>query len=82
MHVDPSNDSLWVASAAAPFMINATPAEAGVSILARIDLARGRVTASYQLAGSGLLERLSRGGWFGLRHRIPWRHHLCVATNA
>ncbi len=61
MYADPSNDTLWVASAAAPFMINATPAEAGGSILARIDLARGRVIASYRLAGSGLLNDLSRG---------------------
>ena len=61
MYADPSNDTLWVASAAAPFMINATPAEAGGSILARIDLARGRVIASYRLACSGQLNDLSRG---------------------
>ncbi len=55
MRVDVRRDTLWVASAAAPFMLNATPAEAGRAMLSRIDLARGRVAASHALAGPGLL---------------------------
>lgn len=55
MRVDVRRDTLWVASAAAPFMLNATPAEAGRALLSRIDLARGRVAASFALPGPGLL---------------------------
>lgn len=55
MRVDVRRDTLWVASAAAPFMLNATPAEAGRAMLSRIDLARGRVAASFALPGPGLL---------------------------
>jgi sugar lactone lactonase YvrE len=61
MQADPARDALWVASAAAPFMINASPADAGRSMLARIDLASGRVAATYPLAGRGLLNDLARG---------------------
>lgn len=61
MQADPARDSLWVASAAAPFMINATPAEAGRAMLSRIDLAGGRVAASFPLEGRGLLNDLARG---------------------
>lgn len=59
MTVDTATDSLWVASAAAPFMLDAKPAEAGRTMLSRIDLARGRVAASYPLAGPGLLNDLA-----------------------
>jgi sugar lactone lactonase YvrE len=55
MRVDGRRDTLWVASAAAPFMLDATPAEAGRAMLSRIDLARGRVAASFALPGPGLL---------------------------
>ena len=60
MSVDPATDSLWVASAAAPFMIDAKPAEAGRATLSRIDLAKGRVAASYPLPGPGMLNDLAR----------------------
>jgi hypothetical protein len=60
MQADPARDSLWVASAAAPFMLNASPADAGRSMLARIDLALGRVVATYPLPGPGLLNDLAR----------------------
>ena len=59
MAVDPARDALWVASAAAPFMLDAKPAESGRTMISRIDLARGRVAASYALAGSGLLNDLA-----------------------
>ena len=64
MTVDTANDALWVASAAAPFMIDPKPAEPGRTMVSRIDLARGRVTASYPLAGPGLLNdvALARDG--------------------
>ncbi len=61
MQADPARDTLWVASAAAPFMINPQPAESGRTILSRIDLARGRVEASYALPGRGLLNDLAVG---------------------
>jgi glucose/arabinose dehydrogenase len=64
MTVDAGSDALWVASAAAPFMIDPKPAEPGRTMISRIDLARGRVTASYPLAGPGLLNdvALARDG--------------------
>ena len=61
MSVDPATDSLWVASTAAPFMIDAKPAETGRAALSRIDLAKGRVVASYPLSGPGMLNDLARG---------------------
>jgi sugar lactone lactonase YvrE len=60
MSVDPATDSLWVASTAAPFMIDAKPADAGRAMLSRIDLAKGRVAASYALPGTGMLNDLAR----------------------
>lgn len=61
MQADPARDALWVASAAAPFMLDAKPAETGRALLSRIDLAQGRVTASYPLPGTGLLNDVARG---------------------
>lgn len=61
MVVDAATDSLWVASAAAPFMAEAKPEEAGTAMLARIDLATGRVVASYPHRG-GLLNDLALAG--------------------
>lgn len=61
MQADPARDALWVASAAAPFMLDAKPTDAGRALLSRIDLAQGRVTASYPLPGPGLLNDLTRG---------------------
>ncbi len=61
MTVDAATDSLWVASTAAPFMINAQQVESGRAALVRIDLAHGRVTASYALPGPGLLNDVARG---------------------
>lgn len=80
MTVDSASDALWVASAAAPFMIDPKPAEPGRTMISRIDLARGRVSASYPLPGPGLLNDValardgtlyatdSRGGGV---HRLP-----------
>jgi len=58
--VDPATDSLWVASTAAPFMIDRTPENAGRAMLARIDLALGRVVDLYPLAGHAMLNDLTR----------------------
>jgi len=55
MTVDAATDTLWVASVAAPFMLDPKPAEPGRTMISRIDLARGRVAASYPLAVPGLL---------------------------
>lgn len=60
MMVDPATDSLWVASTAAPFMIDRTPENAGRAMLARIDLALGRVVDLYPLAGHAMLNDLTR----------------------
>lgn len=60
MTVDPATDSLWVASTAAPFMLERQPGDAGRALLARIDLARGRVAAAFPLAGGGMLNDLAR----------------------
>ena len=64
MTVDAATDALWVASAAAPFMVGAKPAEAGRTMISRIDLARGRVAVSYPLPTPGLLNdvALARNG--------------------
>lgn len=59
MRVDTTNDALWIASTAAPFMIDAASAQPGSSLLARIDLAAGRVVATYPLVGSGMLNDLT-----------------------
>ncbi|MEF9978441.1 MAG: hypothetical protein RR969_09615 [Thermomonas sp.] len=58
MDVDAEGDVLWVASAAAPFMRDAASAKAGETRLSRIDLASGRVLASYAPADPGLLNDL------------------------
>jgi hypothetical protein len=59
MQVDAARDLLWVASAAAPFMVDAQSADAGRTMLARIDLASGRVDATFALPGTGLLNDLA-----------------------
>lgn len=58
MDVDAARDTLWVASAAAPFMRDAASAKPGETRLSRIDLASGRVIASYTPASAGLLNDL------------------------
>ena len=58
MDVDAARDTLWVASAAAPFMRDAAAAKPGETRLSRIDLASGRVIASYAPAVPGLLNDL------------------------
>ena len=58
MDVDAERDTLWVASATAPFMRDAASAKAGETRLSRIDLATGRVLASYAPANAGLLNDL------------------------
>ena len=58
MDVDAARDTLWVASAAAPFMRDADSAKPGETRLSRIDLASGRVVASYKPASAGLLNDL------------------------
>lgn len=60
MQVDAPGDSLWVASTAAPFMRDARADEAGSARLARIDLATGRVAATFPLPGKGMLNDLAR----------------------
>lgn len=55
MAVDAGSDSLWVASAAAPFMRDARAEEAGTTLLARIDLRQGRTVQTWRLPGPGLL---------------------------
>jgi sugar lactone lactonase YvrE len=57
MAVDPRTDSLWVASTAAPFMLDAK--DGSGAMLARIDLARGRVASVYPLPGRVLLNDLA-----------------------
>lgn len=58
MDVDAMRDALWVASAAAPFMRDAASAKPGETRLSRIDLASGRVIASYAPTDPGLLNDL------------------------
>lgn len=58
MDVDATNDTLWVASAAAPFMRDAASATRGETLLSRIDLVSGRVVASHAPAAPGLLNDL------------------------
>ncbi len=59
MVVDARRDLLWVAAAVGPAMIDLKPAEEGTSMLAQIDLARGKVVATYPLSGGGLLNDLT-----------------------
>ena len=59
MAVDPRTDSLWVASTAAPFMVDAKASEGAGAMLARIDLAGGRVADVYPLAGRVMLNDLA-----------------------
>lgn len=62
MQADPKSDSLWVASTAAPFMIDSKPTDSGRAMLSRIDLARGRVAASFEPPNKGgLLNDLALG---------------------
>lgn len=58
MDVDVAGDALWVASAAAPFMRDAGSATQGETRLSRIDLASGRVAASFAPPAPGLLNDL------------------------
>ena len=58
MDVDAARDTLWVASATAPFMHDAASAKPGDTRLSRIDLASGRMIASYTPASAGLLNDL------------------------
>lgn len=58
MDVDAATDTLWVASAAAPFMRDAESVEAGATSISRIDLATGRVVATYAKTGPGLFNDL------------------------
>ncbi len=60
MLADAATDSLWVASTAAPFMIDRKPDDAGRAMLARIDLATGRVAQTYPLPTAGMLNDLAR----------------------
>lgn len=59
MAVDASRDALWVASTAAPFMIEANSVKPGTTLLARIDLDSGHVAEVYPLRGSGMLNDLT-----------------------
>lgn len=59
MSVDPASDSLWVVSSAAPFMERRSPGGDSGATLARIDLARGKVAASFSLAGAVMLNDLT-----------------------
>lgn len=58
MDVDAARNALWVASAAAPFMRDAGSATQGETYLSRIDLASGRVAASFAPPAPGLLNDL------------------------
>lgn len=53
-----ADGALWVASAAAPFMLDAASAQAGQTLLSRIDLRLGRVVASFAPPAPGLLNDL------------------------
>lgn len=59
MRLDAASDTLWVASAAAPFMVDRHPADPGRTMLAHIDLASGKATQTYALPGPGLLNDLT-----------------------
>ena len=59
MMVDTRTDSLWVATTAAPFMIDATPADANSARLTRIDLATGNVLASHRVGEGVMLNDLT-----------------------
>ncbi|GHC04122.1 hypothetical protein [Thermomonas carbonis] len=58
MDVDATRDALWVASGAAPFMRDPGSATQGETYLSRIDLASGRVVASFAPPAPGLLNDL------------------------
>ena len=59
MQVDARSDTLWVATAAEPSMMNAKPEDKGTSRLVQIDLAAGKVRAAYPLEGGGMLNDLA-----------------------
>lgn len=59
MIVDAKTDSLWVATSAAPFMVDAKPADASSARLTRIDLATGAVVASHRLGDGAMLNDLT-----------------------
>lgn len=59
MTVDSRRDLLWVAAAVGPTMIDPKPSAEGASMLAQIDLARGKVVATYPLSGGGFLNDLT-----------------------
>jgi sugar lactone lactonase YvrE len=62
MAIDAASDTLWVASSAAPFMLNARPADDGTARLTQIDLGTGRVRASFALDGGAMLNDLAIAG--------------------
>lgn len=59
MCVDPSTDSLWVATSAAPFMLDVQPGEETGALLARIGLQTGRVITTHSLGGQVMLNDLT-----------------------
>jgi hypothetical protein len=59
MLVDARSDSLWVATTAAPFMIDAAPADAASARLTQIDLASGAIRSSYRLGDGAMLNDLA-----------------------
>ena len=59
MWVDAKTDSLWVATTAAPFMVDTATADAKSARLVRIHLASGAVVSAYGLADGALLNDLA-----------------------
>lgn len=59
MLVDARSDSLWVATTAAPFMIDAASAEASSARLTQIDLASGAIRSSFRLGDGVMLNDLA-----------------------
>lgn len=59
MLVDARNDSLWVATTAAPFMIDVTPTDANSARLTQIDLASGAIRSSFRLGDGAMLNDLA-----------------------
>jgi hypothetical protein len=59
LRVDRARGVLWVASAAAPFMVGASEVPAGLSRLHAFDLATGRLRARFELSGRSLLNDVS-----------------------
>ena len=84
MDVDAARDTLWVASAAAPFMHDAASAKPGETRLSRIDLASGRVVASYTPASTGLLNDLDLlpDGRVAVTASVAGTVHLLAPTDA